>query len=587
VRRTGATWAVFALGMAAVLVGLGWVTRTALDLDRRERVTRRQADREESVRLALWRMDSAVTPLVAAEGARPAFVYQAFYPAERAYTGMYRVIQPGRVLIPSPLLTQRDPRVRLHFEIATVGKGRRMEVASPQVPFDANMNDVAEDAIVDGDVLARRSTDLEVLERLLRGVDLAPGLAAPPEGPAPTAMMAPGEPPRQSLDQLEDVPQQAAQGRGGQELNARRAQIRDNLQPPESARGDEQVGALAPVVVGDEILLARRVRVAGQERVQGVWLNREEITRWLLGQVQDLLPAATLTLVSSGGNGDDPRRLATLPMRLEPGAVPVADVATVSPIEVALVLAWGCVMLAGLGAAWLLRGAIALGDRRAAFVSAVTHELRTPLTTFRMYAELLAERMVEEGKRERYLGTLRREADRLGHLVENVLAYAGLERGGRSNGTEEIDVAETLERLRPGLEEVLARAGMTLEIRADDEARPAVRANRAALERIVENLVDNAAKYAAGAEDATVTVEVESRGDRVVLAVVDRGPGVGAADAARVFKPFRKSAADAAGTAPGVGLGLSLSRQLARRMGGDLRLVPTEVGARFELLLPG
>ncbi len=75
----------------------------------------------------------------------------------------------------------------------------------------------------------------------------------------------------------------------------------------------------------------------------------------------------------------------------------------------------------------MLRGVLALSERRASFVSAVTHELRSPLTTFRMYAEMLAEGMVrDEQQRDRYLSTLRQEADRLSHLVDNVLQYARL-----------------------------------------------------------------------------------------------------------------------------------------------------------------
>jgi signal transduction histidine kinase len=72
--------------------------------------------------------------------------------------------------------------------------------------------------------------------------------------------------------------------------------------------------------------------------------------------------------------------------------------------------------------ALVLRGMMALSERRASFVSSVTHELRTPLATFKLYSEMLADGMVrEEAKKQQYLETLTGEADRLGHLVENVL----------------------------------------------------------------------------------------------------------------------------------------------------------------------
>ena len=97
-----------------------------------------------------------------------------------------------------------------------------------------------------------------------------------------------------------------------------------------------------------------------------------------------------------------------------------------SPIFLSLGIAWACVLLAATAVAGLLAGVMRLSARRASFVSAVTHELRTPLTTFQMYAEMLADGMVpEESKQKEYLATLRAEAGRLIHLVENVLAYAG------------------------------------------------------------------------------------------------------------------------------------------------------------------
>ena len=120
-RRARATWLLFAAGLIVALAGLGWVTAAALDLDRREAASRTRADREESIRLALWRMDSAASPLVAAESARPYFLYSAFYPAQGAYTAMFQNIAPGRVRIASPLLTHRDPLVKLHFQIAEEG----------------------------------------------------------------------------------------------------------------------------------------------------------------------------------------------------------------------------------------------------------------------------------------------------------------------------------------------------------------------------------------------------------------------------------------------------------------------------------
>jgi C4-dicarboxylate-specific signal transduction histidine kinase len=133
-----------------------------------------------------------------------------------------------------------------------------------------------------------------------------------------------------------------------------------------------------------------------------------------------------------------------------------------------------------------------------------------------------------------------------------------------------------------------ARDGFTLVVHPLDQAVQ-VTADPAAIERILFNWVDNACKYAARATDRRLEIRPLVRGPVVVLRLTDHGPGVPPEDRRRIFRPFHKSAARAAATAPGVGLGLALSRRLARSQGGDLRLgeetEPQVEGAVFELLL--
>src|SRR6185369_1819781 len=106
------------------------------------------------------------------------------------------------------------------------------------------------------------------------------------------------------------------------------------------------------------------------------------------------------------------------------------------------------------------------------FVSAVTHELRTPLTTFKLYAEMLEEDMVPNPQTRRdYLRTLRSEADRLGHLVENVLDYARLENGRAGGRVEDISAERMLEKFRERLENRAKLAGLKLEV-LEDPTKP-------------------------------------------------------------------------------------------------------------------
>jgi signal transduction histidine kinase len=206
-----------------------------------------------------------------------------------------------------------------------------------------------------------------------------------------------------------------------------------------------------------------------------------------------------------------------------------------------------------------------------------------------MYAEMLAEGMVpEEEKRKRYLQRLCTEADRLAHLVENVLSYARLERGSIRHRMQEIPVSELLERTQSRLSDRAQEAGMELVAESDTATTAArVRVDSTATEQILFNLVDNACKYASKASDKRIHIESLLHEGRVLLKVRDNGPGVSEADRKLLFRPFRKSAKDAADSAPGVGLGLALSLRLAQQMDARLYLDSAVTdGACFVLSLP-
>ena len=114
-----------------------------------------------------------------------------------------------------------------------------------------------------------------------------------------------------------------------------------------------------------------------------------------------------------------------------------------------------------------------------------------------------------------------------------------------------------------------------------------MRTNVSAAEQVLFNLVDNACKYAAKADDKRIHLSTRSENGTAQLIVRDHGPGISAAEGKRLFQAFSKSAHEAAHTAPGIGLGLALSRRLSRDMGGDLELDETAgTGAGFIFTLP-
>jgi signal transduction histidine kinase len=620
--RPWLVWTLFALCLAVVLAAMGWVTVAVLRLDASEAAARQHAEVEENVRLALWRMDSTLAPLIAREGSWPYFAYSPFYPAQRAYTNMLQPVRQGEVLVPSPLLRQASPFVLLHFQ---VGPGAAF--SSPQVPTGRVLR-LAESGYTSPEAIARASRRLQQLQPALADGLLArrlePPLAAstqvavlPPEPPNQAPANSPRPRPQKTAAQSEDFDlqqrvarqqqqiamQQAAapqpqpadlppdqQGKNTNEWSARNWSIANNgliqafPRDPESV-SDVHEGVARPVWLGDSLVLARRVLVNRDEVVQGCWLDWPALCDKLLSDIRDLLPSASLLPLRAVEQADG-RVLAALPVRLEPGPLASSRNGRSSPLRLSLVAAWACAILAAAAVAVLLAGAMSLSERRGAFVSAVTHEMRTPLTTFRMYTEMLVKGMVPEARRSRYLDTLRTEADRLAHLVENVLAYARLERSAPAARNEPTPPTAIVDRVRARLTERAEQAGMSLRIELPCDLQGTIDADPVAIEQILFNLVDNACKYASEASDRTIHLRVSADERNVSFAVRDHGPGIPDDQRRRLFRPFSKSARDAAYSAPGVGLGLALSRRLARRMGADLRWSPDGQGATFVLSLP-
>ena len=585
-KRPWHPWLTLGLALAVLLGGMAWVSLTALRLDAAQADARQRAAREGKVRLALWRMDSALAPLISQENAQPYFAYSPFSPAERAYTKMFQKIEHGEVLVPSPLLTAASPHILLHFQFAPDGA-----LSSPQVPT-GNMRDLAESGYTTHEKIEAAAARLaDLADRLTRAklVAVLPGRKPKPAVASGSATPAAEQPPVPSTTQeaQTSVEWQARVQRTRQAYNIAQSGAPAQTVGPPGADAPRVHGELMrPVWLAGALLLARRVTVDGGDYVQGCWLDWPAIRSWLVGDVRDLLPEARLEPVTSDGEMEPSRMLAGLPVRLVPGALRVPRRRGLSAVALSLLIAWGCVLLAGIGAAGVLSAVMSLSERRAAFVSAVTHEMRTPLTTFQMYTEMLSEGMVDAAKTQRYLSTLRAEAQRLGHLVENVLAYARLEQSPKPRRTDAVTLTGLVSDLRERFAERTRQAGMRFVVEAGrDEFF--VRADVSAVERILFNLIDNSCKYAASGPDKRIHLVLDRVGRFARLRVWDHGPGISAELAARLFRPFSKSAHDAAHSAPGIGLGLALSRRLARRMGGDLVLDRSvAAGACFALTLP-
>jgi signal transduction histidine kinase len=245
---------------------------------------------------------------------------------------------------------------------------------------------------------------------------------------------------------------------------------------------------------------------------------------------------------------------------------------------------------------WLLVGGAFLAygrtlrraERQKRFASHVTHELRSPLTTFSLYSDLLAEGMVKDAdKQEEYLQTLRSESERMGHMIENVIAQARLEEGRARMLIEATTLRRVVDEVRPALEHCCSRNGMTLSIELGDAADASLQVDRPAVGRILTNLVENACKYGREGDSGLLAITAETRAGSIRLRVRDHGPGVPPEMARRIFRVYDRAGRDETDPMRGLGLGLPLSRELARKMGGDLTYeAPSDGGATFVVTLP-
>lgn len=224
--------------------------------------------------------------------------------------------------------------------------------------------------------------------------------------------------------------------------------------------------------------------------------------------------------------------------------------------------------------------------QRVSFVSHVSHEFKTPLTTIRMYAELLAQDRVKgEEKRAEYFDVIGQETGRLTRLVNNALEFGRLEQGGRTIKAAEFDIAAELRTIAET--QRMRCESLGVKIVEAELGHPAMgRADRDVFHHIVLNLIDNVCKYAADGGELSLRVGKTENGTMQVV-VGDRGTGISADDSERIFGKFSRLDEALTSEQKGAGLGLSISRDLARRMGGDLRhLVRPGGGSEFILSLP-
>ena len=244
------------------------------------------------------------------------------------------------------------------------------------------------------------------------------------------------------------------------------------------------------------------------------------------------------------------------------------------------------VIVAGCALTWrLMRRETEIARLKSDFVANVSHDLKTPLSVIRMFGETLEMgRVPDEGRRHEYYRVITRESERLSRLIDNVLDFSRIESGRRRYELAPTAVEPLVREALEVFAYPLEQQGFKVEVQVAPDL-PEVPMDADAVGQALANLIDNAIKYSAG--ERVLSVDARRQGDRLALAVADRGIGIPAAEHARIFEKFyRVGRSDTQGRR-GSGVGLALVRHVAEAHGGAVTVESTPgEGSRFTLWLP-
>ena len=220
------------------------------------------------------------------------------------------------------------------------------------------------------------------------------------------------------------------------------------------------------------------------------------------------------------------------------------------------------------------------------FLASMSHELRTPLNAIAGYTDLIEMEIhgpITDAQRDA-LARMKRSQHNLTRLIEQVLSFAKIEAGKLEYAFDLVNVHETVSRVGE-LIEPQARSADVRYVYEPADRDAVVRADRERLEQIVLNLLSNAIKFTPAG--GLVTMRVASDGDSAVVSVTDTGIGIPSEKRNLLFQPFVQLSEQLDQRRRGVGLGLAISREMARAMNGDI-IVESEAGSgsTFTLRLP-
>ena len=227
-----------------------------------------------------------------------------------------------------------------------------------------------------------------------------------------------------------------------------------------------------------------------------------------------------------------------------------------------------------------VRRELKISEEQQHFMIAITHELKTPISVAKLNLETMQKRKLDEQQQQRLLQTTLEETNRLNALCNNMLLSSQIEAGGYRITNEETNISELITKC---VQDFMSRYPQQ-KIEMDIAADVFINGDRLLLQMLANNLIDNAIKY--GQKDLPVTVSLQEENNKIIFQVKDQGKGIEEGEREKIFNKFYRVGNTATKAAKGTGLGLYLSKKIARQHNANISVTDNKpAGAIFTVIL--
>lgn len=223
-------------------------------------------------------------------------------------------------------------------------------------------------------------------------------------------------------------------------------------------------------------------------------------------------------------------------------------------------------------------------ELKSALLASVSHDLRTPLTSIRAAIDNILQYESEWDKStlKEFHAIISEEVDRLTRLIDNLLEMARIEGGDLKPVRQWGSLGELFDNVLDRCSRVLRGHRVAVDL---DPDLPLVKIDVRLVAEALTNLIENAAKYSAPASQIRLGARLDN--ERLLISVVDEGPGIGSEEITRVFDKFYRGAGPKAKQVPGTGMGLAIARGIVEAHGGSIRAESIQGrGSTFEISIP-